>query len=367
MVIKSIVARNISIPLKRPITNSAFSFSNCSYTLVNIMTEDGIDGWGFAFGAPQTKAMVEEFARSLIGESVDIKRLWHKLYASRSARFDRGGISMRAISAIDIALWDILGKYAKLPLYRMFGAYREKVPVYYSGGHYPSSYTKTAEVMEYLEKDIGTCLERGFSAYKMKIGGASCKVDLERIALARSLLGSDRKLMLDAFCAYRPEEIIPMAAKFERYDIAWLEEPVTLDDTPGYALVASKVSMPIAMGEGHYIPAQFRDIIDHDAARILMPDVTYVGGFTGFASIAAVAAYKGLQLSPHWCHDLSVQLALCIPEISILEYMDANSALFLLQKVIVNPVLAKDGFVTAPGGYGHGLILDEDAVSRYLD
>jgi len=367
MIIKEVVARNISIPLKRPVTNSAMSFSSCEYTLVNITTNDGVEGWSFAFGMPLTKWAVEAFVPLLTGEEIDIKRLWHKMYNSRTSRFDRGGIVMRAISAIDMALWDILGKYAKLPLYKMFGAFRDKTPVYYSGGHYPSPGATESEALKYIEDDVNRAIGGGFSAYKMKIGGASVKIDLARIALARRLLGTDRQLMLDAFCAYRPEVIIPMAAKFEQYDIHWLEEPVTLDDTLGYAYVSSRVSMPVAMGEAHYTLAQFRDIIDNGAARILMPDIAYVGGFTGILNIAAIAAFRGLQISPHWCHDLSVQLALCVPEINILEYMDANSALFMIQKVIKNPVIAQKGFIMAPEGFGHGLVLDEEAVALYLE
>lgn len=366
MIIQSVTARNISIPLHRPVKNSAFSFSSSQYTLVSVTTDDGFTGWGFAFGEPLAKQMAERLAPMLIGEALDIRRLWHKMADSRPVRFDRGGIAMRALSAIDIALWDILGKRAGLPIHQILGGYRQSAPVYYSGGHYPVS-DRLEDMLDYLEKDIQAAKDRGFSAYKMKIGGTTSENDLKRIAFCREKLGADKKLMLDAFCAYRPHEIIPMAERFAQYDITWLEEPVTLDDTPGCALVAKRVSMPIAIGEAHFTMAQFRDMIDLDAAQVLMPDICYVGGFTGFAQLAAVAGFKGLQLSPHWCHDLSVHLALAYPQVGMLEYMDGESALFLLQKVLINPVLAKDGFVFAPDGPGHGLILDEDAVNRFLD
>ena len=220
--------------------------------------------------------------------------------------------------------------------------------------------------LDYLEQDIGKGLDRGFSSFKIKIGGAAVSQDLERIAFCRRLIGPDRRLMVDAFCAYEADVIIPMAKKFEQYDIGFLEEPVALDDIPGCAYVAANVSMPVALGESHYTMAQFRDIINSKAARILQPDVAYVGGITGFMQYAGIAAYHGLRLAPHWCHDLSVQLALSIPQIRELEYMDQNSALFLIQKVIANPVTASNGIVRAPEGAGHGLVLDEKAVERYL-
>lgn len=367
MIIKDITARNISIPLARPIKNPAFTFHECKFTLVNITTEEGIEGWSYVFGMPHTRAVVEELREILIGETVETRRLWQKMLESRVVRWDRGGIAYRALSAIDIALWDISGKYCSLPVYQMLGAYRAEAMAYYTGGHYPTSYTHNSELLDYLEKDFGKGLAQGFNAFKMKIGRASPAVDLERIKFCRELIGPERLLMVDAFCAYDAETIIPLAKKFEKYDIFWLEEPVTLDDIPNCAYVAANVPMPVALGESHYTLAQFRDIINNKAGRILMPDITYIGGFTGMIHFAGIAAYFGLKLSPHWCHDLSVQAALAIPEVIGLEYTDANSPLFLIHKVIKNPVIAHNGFVRAPEGPGHGLILDEEAVAGYLD
>lgn len=367
MIIQSVEAKNISIPLKRPVKNSAFSFSASQYTIVTVTTDTGVQGWGFAFGMPLAKNMVAMLTPLLVGEEINIRRLWKRMFDSRPVRFDRGGIAMRALSAIDIALWDIQGKAANTPIHKLLGGYRDSARVYYSGGHYPAAGGGLDAMLDYLERDVRTAVERGFGAYKMKIGGAAQAEDIRRVAHCRKLLGDDKELMLDAFCAYRPHEIIPMARRLAQYDIGWLEEPVTLDDTPGCALVAKNVPMPVAIGEAHFTMAQFRDIIDLDAARILMPDICYVGGFTGFADLAAVAEYKGLRVSPHWCHDVSVQVALAYPQVEMLEYMDGGSALFLLQKVLRNPVLAKDGRVTAPEDPGHGLVLDKDAVKRFED
>lgn len=367
MVIKTVRARNIRIPLPRPLNNPAFQFTYCEYVIVNIETDTGIEGWSFVFGMPYAKAIVEDLAEILVGESIDIRRLWHKMMASRVVRWDRGGIALRAVSAIDIALWDIMGKKAGMPIHQMLGTYRTQAPVYYSGGHYPVSWSSTSDLMKWIEDDFSKGIARGFKAFKMKIGGrVSVALDLERISFARELIGSDCKLMLDAFCAYDVETIIPMAKKFERYDIAYLEEPITLDDIPGCAYVAQNVSMPIALGESHYTIQQFRDIINSNAARIIQPDITYVGGITAFIQYASVAAFKGIKIAPHWCHDLSIQMACVFPDVIEMEYCDKNSALFLIQKVIANPVMATDGMITVPNGNGHGLVLDEEAVAKYL-
>lgn len=366
MKITQVSADNIRIPLKRPVKNSAFSFDSCEYTVVRIQTDAGIEGWSFVFGMPLTKNMVELLAPVLIGENVEIKRLWNKLYGTLKARFDRGGISMRAISAVDIALWDILGKEAGMPVYRLLGGADAAVPVYYSGGHYPADSEDKKDILRYLEQELTAAKERGFHGFKIKIGGADLNTDLQRTALARAVIGPEAKLMLDAFCGYDAETIIPFASRLAEYDIFWLEEPVKLDDTINCAYVASRIQMPVAVGESQYTMVQFQDIIRNHAARILMPDVTYVGGFTGFGPIAEAAGFHGLRLSPHWCHDLTIQMALAYPQVINMEYMDEDSALFRIQKIIKNPIKADHGTVRANLIPGTGLILDHEKFETYI-
>jgi D-galactarolactone cycloisomerase len=171
--------------------------------------------------------------------------------------------------------------------------------------------------------------------------------------------------MLDANCRYGPETIIAMAAKFEKYDIAWLEEPVAVDDLPNCAYVASRVSMPVALGENHYTNWEMRNIIDYKAGRILQPDPTVSGGLTQYLKLAGMASTYGIKLAPHCFHDFNVQVALCCPEVLILEYMEADSDVLNTQRILQNPVYAKNGLVYPPEGPGHGLILDEKAMEKY--
>lgn len=366
MIIKDIKARNIRIPLDDPKTFSTKHITYRDYTLVNIITDDGIEGWGFVWGLPVVKPVVEMVKDLLIGEPAYATiRLWNKMFNTLD-RWDRSGIAMRAISVIDHALWDIIGKSVNQPIYRLLGACREEVPVYYSAGYYPSSCKTNNELLNFMEKEFGGAYERGFRAFKMKIGAASPSFDVERIAVARKTIGPDCHLMLDANCKYDPETIIPMAKKFEQYDIYWLEEPVGVDELPNCAFVASKVSMPVAIGENHFTRWAFREIIEHKAARILQADATVMGGITEYLNLAGVAATYGIKLAPHCFHDINVQVALARPEIIYLEYMDAASDVINVQKIIQNPVEAVNGKVRAPEGPGHGLLLDEKAVMKYL-
>jgi L-alanine-DL-glutamate epimerase-like enolase superfamily enzyme len=366
MKIASIDVRNVRIPLNDPKKFSTKYVTHRDYTLVNIRTDDGVEGWSFVWGIPIVKNFLDMVKDMIIGEpAYGTIRIWNKIFSSID-RWDRSGISMRALSAIDIALWDIIGKYAKLPIYKLMGGFREEAPAYYSGGYYPDSCKSKDELFRFLEKEMGAAHDKGFRAFKMKIGGAGVGIDVERIGVARKTIGPDCRLMLDANCGYDPETIISMAAKFEKYDITWVEEPVALDDLPNCAHVAERISMPVAIGENHFTRWAFREIMEHKAARIIQADPTVMGGFTEYLNVVGMAATYGLKLAPHCFHDVNIQIALARPEVMILEYMDAASDVINVQRILKNPVPAIKGMVRAPEGPGHGLILDEKAVQKYL-
>ena len=366
MIIRDLKVRNIRIPLNDPKTFSTKHITYRDYTIVNIITDDGVEGWSFVWGLPVVKSIIEMVKDLIIGESaISTIRIWDKIFKTLD-RWDRSGIVMRAISAIDIALWDIIGKAANMPIHKLLGGSRDEVPAYYSGGYYPSSCSTKEELLSYLEEEMGTFYDRGFRSFKMKIGAATPSFDIERIKVARETIGPNCQLMLDANCGYDPETIIPMAAKFEKYDITWLEEPVPVDDLTNCAYVASKISMPIAIGENHFTRWAFREIIDHKAGRIIQADPTVMGGITEYLNLVGVAATYGIKLAPHCFHDVNVQIALARPEIMCVEYMEAESDVINIQKIFENPVLAENGMVKAPEGAGHGLILNERAVEKYL-
>jgi L-alanine-DL-glutamate epimerase-like enolase superfamily enzyme len=366
MKIVSLTSQNIRIPLNDPKTFSTKYVAFRDYTIVKIRTEDGVEGWSFVWGLPVVNNLIEMIKDLVIGEpAYGTIRIWNKIFSAID-RWDRSGIAMRAMSAIDIALWDVIGKYAKQPVYRLMGGGREECPSYYSAGYYPDSCDSKDDLFRYLEKDMGKAVDMGFTAFKMKIGAASVDVDVERIGVVRGVIGPNALLMLDANCGYDPETIILMARKFEKYDITWVEEPVALDDLPNCAYVAQRISMPVAMGENHFTRWAFREIMEHKCCRFIQADPTVMGGFTEYLNVVGMAATYGMRLAPHCFHDINIQLALARPEIFILEYMDAASDVINVQKILENPVPAVKGMIRAPEGPGHGLILDEQALKKYL-
>lgn len=366
MKIVSLKARNLRIPLNDPKTFSTKHITYRDYTLVTIATKSGIEGWAFVWGLPVVKNVIEMYQDLVIGElASDTVRIWNKIF-KQVDRWDRSGIAMRALSVIDMALWDIIGKAANTPIHKLLGGSRDEIEAYYSGGYYPQSCANKMDLFTYLEKEMGQAKDCGFKSFKMKIGAASPSLDVERIALVRKTLGPDCRLMLDANCGYDPETIIPMAHKFAQYDITWLEEPVAVDDLPNCAYVASRIPMPVALGENHFGRWQFREILEHKAGQIIQADPTVMGGFTEYMNLVGLSATYGFKLAPHCFHDINVQLGLARPEIMILEYMDEASDVINVQKILQNPVPAVNGMVRAPEGAGHGLILDEKAVAKYL-
>jgi L-alanine-DL-glutamate epimerase-like enolase superfamily enzyme len=366
MIIKNITARNINIPVNQPKYCAALKVINRPYTLVNIITDDDIEGWSYVGGSPVVKSIVEELKPMLVGEKVDIPRLWYKLVDSNAVKSTRGGFVMRAVSAIDIALWDIAGKAAGLPIHSILGHFRDSAPVYYSGGYYPLDCTSKAELLTYTEKEYVRAYERGFRSFKMKIGAGDPETDYERVVLTRKIIGLDSKLMLDANCSYSRESAVKICHSLEPYQIDWIEEPVSVDDYEGWKFIADRISIPIALGETHFTRRQFKNIIQTDVVRILQPNPTLMGGFTELLNIAAVVSLFDINLAPHVSHDLSIQLALSRKEIITMEYMDLESDVFTIHAVLQNPVLAVNGEITAPTNPGHGLVLDEKAVKKYL-
>lgn len=189
MKIKNVEVSTVRIPLKDPKRFAQRTAFYRDYTIAHIYSDDGLEGWGYCWGTSIVSIVIKECLKEcLIGQSpFEIERLWKKMFHKMSV-WDRRGITSRAISVIDIALWDLIGKKLNTPIYKLIGGYREKVPVYYSGGYYPISCDTDEKLFDYIEKEMKHYYEKGFRAFKMKVGGASLEVDLKRAKLLGKLL-----------------------------------------------------------------------------------------------------------------------------------------------------------------------------------
>src|SRR5216684_3556457 len=353
--------------------------------LVEIETDERVIGIGEAgVGGGSTRDVIDKQLRPmLIGEDpLLIERLWQKMFA-RTRQFGRRGIVMNAISGIDVALWDIAGKVAGLPLYRLFGACRDRVEAYASGGFYQEG--KSAA-------DLGGEAEgyraRGFRGMKMKIGrnpstqthlrqligqAEFCEVepeeDLARVAAVRQALGPRAKLMVDVNCAWSPAVAIEMGRAMEPHKLYWIEEPVATDDIEGSAAVAAALATPIAGYETELGLYGFRELIGRGAVDIVQPDLAWSGGFSECRRIAAYAQAHHRMVAPHAFASAvnlvaALHYAAAMPNALVLEWDQNPNAIrdeLLKEKLRLEP----DGTIKLPERPGLGIELDRAAVERY--
>jgi len=301
-------------PRHKPISNGLHTYTHSGLDLVKIETDEGITGIGLGGGGLIGKATIAHLTPQLIGEDpIDVERLWHKMWIPKL--IGRRGLTTRAISAIDIGLWDIRGKVAGLPLYKLLGSFRDRVPTYIAGGYY-----EEGKGLKELQQEMYDNIAMGAKAIKMKVGAVSLREDAERVKAVREAIGPDVKLLVDANCAYRYYQAIQFAKRIEEYDIYWFEEPVQPDDYEGHRKLAEATSIPIATGENEYTRYGFRDLIAHNAAAILNADAKVLGGVTEFMKVVALAQANDLDIAPHGSQDIHVHLVAAIANGLILEF-----------------------------------------------
>ncbi|NJM08252.1 mandelate racemase/muconate lactonizing enzyme family protein, partial [Candidatus Gracilibacteria bacterium] len=318
MQITDITIETYRWPRTTPIANGKHTYTNVGMTLVKIVTSEGITGMGFAGGAGAVeKATVMQLKPLLIGEDpLASERIWHKLWVPK--KIGRRGLTTRAISAIDIGLWDIRAKVAGLPLYKLLGGYTDRVPTYIAGGYYAAGKGLTelaAEMVGYVEM--------GARAVKMKVGAVPYAEDVARVRAVRAAIGPDIKLMVDANCAYKPYEAAQFARRIEEFEPFWFEEPVAPDDYEGYRRIAQTTLIPLAAGENEYTRYGFRDLIATGAVPILNADATHMGGISEFMKVAALAQAHDLDIAPHGEQEVHVHLVAAIANGLMLEFYPA--------------------------------------------
>ncbi len=321
----------VEVALPEPVYDANYTMATKPALLVEIETDEGLVGLGEAahFGGPMasTAQVIEHELRSyLIGEDAgNIEYLWEMMHR-RAYKHARGGIVIAAISGIDIALWDLRGKKADLPLWKLLGGYRNQVPAYATGGFYAEG-----KGVGELVREMEAYVAHGFRAVKMKVGRNAgielsplrvmdnrgrCEVtlaqDIERVAAVRQAIGPDIKLMVDANGAWDVATAVKMGRAMEPYDIYWYEEPVWPDDVAGSVEVASKVAIAIAGYETcSYGIVDFNTYIGARAVHFVQPDVAWAGGLTEALKIAHMAQAANMPIAPH-IHGSAVAVAAAV-------------------------------------------------------
>jgi L-alanine-DL-glutamate epimerase-like enolase superfamily enzyme len=354
------------VPLDNPVQFSTRTVSAREYCLVRVRSADGTEGIGYCYAVNSAGRLLALSVKDLLGplligqDSLRVEGLWREMY-QEALLMGRAGVVMRALSAVDIALWDLNARSANLPLYQYLGAnLTEKVPAYASGGYYWPGKTPAK-----LADEVRAFVEEGYDAVKIKVGRLSPAEEEERVAAAREAAGPDVHLMLDANNAWKD---LPTALRYmrrlEAYDPYWIEEPFSPDDIDNHARLAQATSVMVATGEIEAGRWRFKDLLDRKAAGLLQTDATVCGGITEWRRIAATAASYGIPVSPHAWHDVHVHLVAATPNATYAEFMP-DDHIVNFRRLIDRQLVARRGHLLLPDGTGLGFGFDPEAIARY--
>jgi L-alanine-DL-glutamate epimerase-like enolase superfamily enzyme len=356
MKITAVLTAVLTVPTRQPV---ALEFPVHKLVVAQVATDEGLTGLGYtvAFGGGGAEAIQvyldTRLSPLVVGENpLQVERLWERMY-----RADRGikrqGVAAYALSAVDIALWDLVGKAARLPLATVWGAVTDRVPVYGSGG-WPRYGTDdlVAEATRYAGM--------GCRYYKMKIHDPDPRVNRARVETVRRALGDGVRMMVDVNQRLDVLGNLRQAALLEDFDLVWYEEPVLADDIAACAEVARAIRIPVATGENNYSRFEFREILERRAARYLMPDVVRANGFSETLKIAHLAAAHQVPVTPHLAHELSIHVVGALSNGFLVEFVDWMPA-----DLFEGLPACEDGHFRIPDRPGHGIALAPGALEKY--
>jgi L-alanine-DL-glutamate epimerase-like enolase superfamily enzyme len=342
-------------PAGSPYYDAIHTFGTGSGSVVlRIHTDAGITGWasssfGMIEGGPRVVRTIleEEVKPVLIGKDPAFPRriradLWKTLEYQGV-----GGATQFAIAAVDIAIWDILGKNANLPVFKMLGAFRDRMPVYSMCGWYYDN----DDDLSHLKRAISEALEQGYQAVKIKVGRGSLEEDARRIRLAQDLLGKGRRLMVDANQVFNRNDALRRGRVYQEMGCFWYEEPLPPQEMEGYSELAKELDMRIATGENLNTKYAFADLISRRGADVVQPDNRRAGGVTEWMEIAAVADAYGLEVASHGGGATNLNMLLAMPNAI---YMESSG-----------PQKIKNGEVGAPEEPGMSSEVSEAEIKKY--
>ncbi|MBR9762166.1 MAG: mandelate racemase/muconate lactonizing enzyme family protein [Rhodobacteraceae bacterium] len=359
--------------LETAFESATMRFDRRQHLLVEVICEDGTTGWGECLGpAGPNAAVVAAYAPHVIGQNpLETEKIWATCY---NALRDQGqrGLTITALSGIDIALWDLKGKILGQPVSVLLGGrWREQIEAYATGSFKRDGVDRVADNAEEMAGHAAA----GFRRMKVKIG-FGVEEDLRVIAAVREAIGPDRRLMIDANHGYTVNEAVDLGKRAAKFGIDWFEEPVVPEQLDAYLEVKARQPIPLAAGETWHTRWGYRDPLQRRVVDIIQPDICGMGGLSEAKKVADLASVHGIRVVPHvWGTAVQIATALQFmsamvpdpvrnaPVAPILEFDRTHNP--FRQAVVTTPLEHQDGFVTVPDGPGLGIEIDRDALTRF--
>ena len=367
MKIKDVRAYTLSVPLKKPWKIAGLVMSEMTACVVEVESDSGMVGYGEALtrlGPGATCEVILSVLKPVVmgADPMNVDVLWEKMFSTMKGRGHWKGFMIEAISGVDIALWDLIGKALNLPVSTLLGGrHHEKL----------EAYASSIMLMERSEmvKEAKTLVRQGFKKIKVKVG-LDAETDFGNVQAIREAVGPDIGIMLDANSGFSTEEALRLGTMLEPLKILWLEEPVPPHDLEGYARLSDALRIPIAGGESEFTRWGFRDLILRGKVSIIQPDIARLGGFTEARKITALASAHGVRVAPHTGASGAVSIAAAVhyaaslSNLYIFEHMYTENP--LREDTLKVPILeCHQGFISVPTGPGLGIELDPSKVKRY--
>ena len=373
MKIKSIESFILTDKLKESFYFSQWEYSERRICIVKVTSDTGHVGWGEGYGpAGVIRAGIEFLTPFVVGQNpIETETIWGTMYR-RTLDFARRGILVSAISAIDVALWDLKGKILEQPVHLLLGGKKRDMITPYATGLY---FTNHGNMSKLLPEEAKQYVAMGYKAMKMKVG-LSLEEDVEYVRLIRQAIGPRIKLMIDANHAYNLREAIQLARAVEPYNIYWFEEPISPEYYGQYAELRAKTTIPIAAGECEYLRFGFQTLLQSSSVDIIQPDICASGGLTEAKRIAALASVYGVEVVPHtWGTGIAIAAAmhfvsnldtlpgrLRTPD-NFMEYDRTENG--LREALTTTDMVVKNGEIKITDAPGLGFELNEEALHQY--
>lgn len=355
--LKSVRARPVLVPLKRPIVSRVGLFHDWPLILIDLETNEGIVGHSYL------EPYLKQSARYIIPVILDLVEAAKGLPLAPFDGYRRGigslylvgreGISMIAVAGLDMAAWDALAKAADMPLAKYLGGTLGPVPAYNSNGLWLTSLKELgAEAIQLVE-------EGNFSALKLRLGRDNLEEDLSSISAVRDAVGSSVKLMCDFNQGLSLGDALLRCHALDDQGLYWFEEPIAYDNIPGYTQLARELRTPLQLGENFYGPRQLYQAVLAAAGDYVMPDMMRIGGVSGWLRAAGIASAAGISMSTHLYPEVAAHLMRVTDTAHWLEWQD------WADPVLQEPFILENGYINVPDRPGQGIAWDEKAVARF--